>query len=96
MVNTKTKIQKTKNSLFLIIFLSAHLLNSTYSFSWNFEKGGNDWPDTCNEGNQAPIDISAPFTYKSKIKNFSYLKNKKRIRSGISLSEYDDRISFLQ
>ena len=33
---------------------------------WNFDKGGEDWPSTCRNSNQAPLDIAAPFQFKGK------------------------------
>ena len=32
--------------------------------SWNFEKGGEDWPKSCKNHNQAPLDLAAPFQFK--------------------------------
>ena len=42
------------------------LMLFTNIFSWDYVKGGLDWPETCQAHNypfQAPIDISPPFTY---------------------------------
>jgi len=50
-------------------FLFAHLLknvSNSSSSKWDFEKGGQDWPESCKTAEQAPIDISKPFDYKSK------------------------------
>ena len=30
---------------------------------WDYESNGEDWPASCKEGDQGPIDISPPFTY---------------------------------
>lgn len=56
---------------FLIIFmyflLFAQLLISVSNsrLKWDFNKGGQDWNENCQNGDQAPIDISKPFQYKS-------------------------------
>jgi hypothetical protein len=57
---------KEINILFIIlIFLNPFLLQIS-STKWNFNKGGEDWPNSCKNGDQGGIDISGPFEYKSK------------------------------
>ena len=49
------------------IFLFLLILSLTYTKimpSWNFEKGGEDWPKSCKNHNQAPLDLAAPFQFK--------------------------------
>lgn len=77
----KITIEKKRTILFLTLIIFAHCLIFISNTSWNFEKGGADWPQSCKDGNQAPIDISAPFTYKRKIKKrkIKKLKNKKSL-----------------
>lgn len=60
---------KTNFMMFFYFLLFAHLLVnvSNSNVKWSFEKGGQDWPDSCKNGDQAPIDISHPFEFKSKI-----------------------------
>jgi hypothetical protein len=56
-----------KNKIFNIIFIIVFNYNLILSNpSWNFYKGGADWPESCKDGPQAPIDISQPFIYKRK------------------------------
>ena len=52
------------NTLFFTLIILAQFLIFVSSTTWNFDKGGADWTHSCKDGNQAPIDISAPFTYK--------------------------------
>ena len=53
-----------KTKVFLIyLFLFSFSFCST---SWNYNKGGLNWPSTCQGDNQAPLDIHEPFTHKSK------------------------------
>jgi hypothetical protein len=51
-------------------FLFAHLLmnisNSSSSSKWDYQERGQDWPENCKTAEQAPIDISKPFEFKSK------------------------------
>ncbi len=63
-----------KSKIFLIgILLLGQLIFycSGAVSNWDYVKGGADWSGSCKEGDQAPIDISKPFTFKSKnlIKN---------------------------
>ena len=68
----KSLIENEKNILFLTLVILAHCLIFVSNTSWNFDKGGADWPSACKDGNQAPIDISQPFTFKSNL-----IKNKR-------------------
>lgn len=51
--------------IFLIFSLQISTINS--ASTWNYNKGGTDWPKACKEGAQAPLDIRQPFTYKGKM-----------------------------
>ncbi len=51
--------------LFLIFSASTTFTNCTVP-KWNYYKNGEDWPMSCHKGLQAPIDVVAPFKYKSK------------------------------
>lgn len=56
-----------KTKLFLVFLLFSYNTMFSYSMkSWDYIKGGADWPEDCKKGNQAPLDISQPFTFKSK------------------------------
>ncbi len=60
----------SKNSFIILYFIFFVLFLkyvSTTQLKWDFDKGGEDWPNSCKEGNQAPIDISKPFEYKSNL-----------------------------
>ena len=63
---------KTYILMFFYFLIFGHLLLSVSSSKtkWDFNKGGQDWSDNCQNTDQAPIDISKPFEYKSK--NFNY------------------------
>lgn len=50
---------------YLILFAQLLVNISSSAFKWNFERGGQDWLESCQEGDQAPIDISKPFEFKS-------------------------------
>ena len=57
---------KLKTKLFIIlVLLSAIYLPNCFASKWDYIKGGIDWGSDCKEGEQAPIDISAPFTFRS-------------------------------
>ncbi|MCQ2820519.1 MAG: carbonic anhydrase family protein, partial [archaeon] len=69
--------------------------------NWNYAQSGNDWPSTCNEGNQSPINISPPFTYKpNPLKIFyqrtvgesfiSHNKNNLRIEGDFGYIQYNN------
>lgn len=62
--------QTVKTNLILCFYLiiCAHMLSnvSNSTVKWNFDKGGQDWPESCKDGEQAPIDIGKPFEFKSK------------------------------
>lgn len=65
---SKNKTNKT-NTLFFMLLILTNFLILINTTKWNFEKKGDDWSSSCKHGKQAPIDISAPFTYKSKYFN---------------------------
>jgi carbonic anhydrase len=60
---------KTK---FKTILFFSFILVINCSNSWNFNKGGADWPDSCKGDNQSPIDISQPFEYRELNITFNY------------------------
>mgnify|MGYP003294567083 CR=1 FL=1 len=64
----KTKKQLSFNFL-LILFLSFHSIKT-----WDYLLGGHDWKEQCKSKSQAPIDISAPFTYAEADLQFYYNK----------------------
>ena len=68
-MENKKQTAKINLIMFFYFIIFAHLLinvsNSTVK--WNFEKGGQDWPESCKNGDQAPIDISKPFEFKSNV-----------------------------
>jgi hypothetical protein len=46
-----------------MVFANRNIYNN-----FNYDKGGDDWTGECQTGNQSPIDINAPFVFKSIIK----------------------------
>ena len=57
---------KWKTQIFFIfIILHFNLLSECLTAKWDYIKGGADWAKECKTGDQSPIDISAPFTFKS-------------------------------
>jgi hypothetical protein len=63
----RTIYNKNSTIMFLYLFTFAQLLIyvSNTQTIWDFNKGGQDWPPSCQNGDQAPIDISKPFEYRS-------------------------------
>jgi hypothetical protein len=55
---------KTNFFIILVLFSSLYLPNCSAS-TWDYIKGGIDWGSDCQKGDQSPIDIAAPFTFKS-------------------------------
>lgn len=56
---------KTKLFIFLVLYFSQ--ISIVFSnTSWDYNKGGADWPENCKKGVQAPLNIAQPFKYKSK------------------------------
>lgn len=54
-----------KTLLYISTILILSHISVTYSAKqWDYNKGGADWPESCKKGNQAPINIAQPFTYK--------------------------------
>lgn len=60
--------KKTQSKIFTFIFLCLLIKSAC----WNYDSNGSDWPDSCKAGEQAPIDISPPFTYQPNPLKFSY------------------------
>lgn len=51
---------KNKNLFFTLFLIIMPIFTS-----WNYELSGQDWPQSCFNSNQAPINIDSPFTYKN-------------------------------
>ena len=57
-----------ERTIFTVIFLFLLIKTSC----WDYNLNGADWPDTCKLGDQAPIDVSPPFTYQPFPLKFNY------------------------
>lgn len=69
------------NNLFTITsnFLIFGLLLSNVSCTktkWNYERGGNDWQESCLTSDQGPIDIVQPFEYKGIKRIYALIKKR--------------------
>jgi len=49
-----------------IVYSNRVIFNNDFT-EFNYDEGGDDWKGICKTGNQAPIDIKAPFNFKSKL-----------------------------
>lgn len=61
-----TNYSKINSKLFLILLLLSNLILCS---SWDYNKGGEDWPESCKTPDQSPIDLSHPFEYRSNLFN---------------------------
>lgn len=55
----------TKIFILLLIFYSSTKITKCTIPKWNYYKNGEDWPNSCRKGLQAPIDVVGPFKYRS-------------------------------
>ena len=62
----KSNISQKINTFFIMLIFLTQFLLQVSSKKLDFTKGGKNLPHSCKKGNQAPIDISPPFTYKGK------------------------------
>jgi len=69
----KNKSKSTCMISYLFFFSLLLQCVSNTEMKWDFNKGGQDWPDSCKTGDQAPIDISKPFEYKSNLISYKDL-----------------------
>lgn len=57
-----------KSKIFLLLLIFTTLLSTNCNVpKWNYYKQGQDWPESCQSGLQAPIDIIGPFKFQSKL-----------------------------
>jgi len=69
--------ERNQNRIFILIlvlsclFLNISSTTTAYINNFNYDKGGENWPKSCKGDEQSPIDITGPFSYKSKNSNFN-------------------------
>jgi carbonic anhydrase len=72
-------MKNVKSKLFILLLIYATQIMffcvekvRTGKVNWDYNKGGEDWPETCKRGDQAPLDISQPFKFKKSEISFHY------------------------